>query len=336
MQSNKNKLDDLEYLAQIGFEQVSINDSDLIELKAKVKKRVFSYNNGFYFGLISLIVGVFIGVSVFFMIDNSLTKYLSDFQNKILETKAISEKKVDEKYLSLDTINVVRENFINPTVNLKRAQDTVNQLANKTLKDTSIIIQTQPIDLSTIIDNTFPESKIKYILNAPVAYIHDLKVTNYTALYFKKNQYVKFPIRSGLPVSYANKDDYDKSRSGLKQNADYYLHDEFSEALLTFKKGNYKQCIYALNVISSYNDEDLNCNFYIGMSYYYLKDHIKALDYFNRCIQSSNNTFLQEASYYYALCLFEKGDKEVAMQLFKVIADEGEFYSEKAKAFLKK
>lgn len=336
MQANKNKFDDLEYLAQLGFEQVTISDSDLIELKTKIKKRVFSYNNGSYFGLISLIVGVFIGVSVFFMIDNSPTIYLSDFQNKILETNEIPEKKVSENYFPLDTINIIRENFINPTINLKKAQDTVSQFANNKLKDTAVIIQTQPINLSTIIDNTFPESKIKYILNAPVAYIHDLKVTNYTALYFKKNQYVKFPIRSGLPVSYANKDEYDKSRSDLKQNADYYLHDEFSEALLAFKKGNYKQCIYALNVISAYNDEDLNCNFYMGMSYYHIKNYLKAMDYFNRCIQSSNNAFLQEATYYNALCLFEKGDKEAAIQLFKVIADEGEFYSEKAKVFLKK
>jgi hypothetical protein len=44
---------------------------------------------------------------------------------------------------------------------------------------------------------------------------------------------------------------------------------------------------------------------------------------------------LQEATYYQALSLFENGDKETAIQSFKDIAQEGEFYSEKAKLFLK-
>jgi tetratricopeptide (TPR) repeat protein len=335
MQANKNKIDDLDYLAQLGFEQLPISDSDLVDLNAKIKKRIFSYNNGFYFGLISLIVGVFIGVSVFFVLDNAIKIYSPDLSNKILEAKKFPEKKVNEQFLSLDTINVVRENFINPIVNSKRDHDTLSQPLNKNLKDTAIIIQTQPIDLSTLVDNNFPESKIKYILNAPVAYIHDLKVTNYVALYFKKNQYIKFPVRSGLPVSYANKEEFANSRSGLKQNADYYLHEEFSEALLTFKKGNYKPCIYALNVISAYNKEDINCDFYLGMCFYYTKNYQKAIEYFKACIENSNNTFLQEATYYQALSLFENGDKETAIQSFKDIAQEGEFYSEKAKLFLK-
>lgn len=336
MQANKNKIDDLDYLAQLGFEKVAVNDSDLVELNAKIKNRVFSYNNGFYFGFISLIVGVFVGVSVFFVINTTPSRSLSDLPNKILETKNFPEKKVNENFLSLDTINVVRENFINPVVNSKRDHDTVSQQLTKNLNDTAVIIQTQPIDLSTIIDNTFPESKIKYILNAPVAYIHDLKVTNYAALYFKKNQYVKLPVNRGLPVSYANKDDYEKSGSHLKQNADYYLHEELSEALLAFKKGNYKQCIYALNVISSYNDDDVNCDFYRAMCYYYTKSYSKTMDYFAQCIQNSNNTFLQEANYYYALSLIESGKKEEGIKQLNVIMEEGQFYSEKAKVFLKK
>ena len=93
--------------------------------------------------------------------------------------------------------------------------------------------------------------------------------------------------------------------------------------MLPFKKGNFKQSIYALNVISSYNDDDMNCNFYLGMSYYYTKNFIKAIDYFNRCIENSNNTFLQESMYYQALSLYESGNKESANKLFKTIADKG-------------
>ena len=65
MQVDKNNMDDLEYMAQLGFEKVAISDADLKELNTKINSRVFSYNNGIYFGFISLIVGVFIGVSLF-------------------------------------------------------------------------------------------------------------------------------------------------------------------------------------------------------------------------------------------------------------------------------
>ena len=72
------------------------------------------------------------------------------------------------------------------------------------------------------------------------------------------------------------------------------------------------------------------------MSYYQTKNYIKALDYFERCIENANNTFLQEALYYQAVCLNESGNTEKASKLFKSIAEEGEFYSEKAKGYLRK
>ncbi|MDO8999917.1 MAG: tetratricopeptide repeat protein [Bacteroidota bacterium] len=334
MQVDKNNMDDLDYISELGFEKVVTTNNDLLDLSSKIKKRIFSYNNGFYFGFISLIVGVFIGVSVFYMVDNQPKIYSSDFPNKILNEKP-PVKQNTQIYLELDTVNISKENFVKPETHFKKIQDTTNQLANIKHIDTAIIIPSKPLDLSLLLENNIPESKIKYISNSSVVYIHDLKVTNYTTLYFKKNQFVKLPVKGGLPVSYANKDDLNRSRTGLKQSADYFLHEEFSDALLAFKNKNYNQSIYALNVISGYNDEDVNCNFYLGMCYYYKKNYSKANEFFDRCIQSSNNTFLQEATYYRALSLYESGDKVSAIQKFKFIAEEGEFYSEKAKAFLK-
>ena len=65
MQRDKKNIDDLDYLSQLGFEEVAVTDVDMKELQSKIKSRVFSYNNGFYFAFVSLIVGVFIGVSFF-------------------------------------------------------------------------------------------------------------------------------------------------------------------------------------------------------------------------------------------------------------------------------
>ena len=333
MPVDKHNLDDLEYLAQLGFDKTPINEADLEELNKKVRQRTFSYNNGLYFGFISLIIGVFIGVSLFFMIDNKQLVYSSDFPNKILNDSIQFKKTTAQTAIALDTIVVTKENFINPQAHLKTLRSASVAVTEVQL-DTAVIIPSKPVDVSAMLGN-MNESKLKYMANAPIVYIHDLKVTNYTSLYFKKNQYVKLLGKDGLPVSYANKEDYNKSGSDLKQSADYFLHEELADALLTFKKGNYEQCLYALNNISTYNNEDLNCDFYSGMCYYYKKNYAKATEFFNKCIESANNSFLQEAMYYEALSIYESGDKEAAIAKFKLIADEGEFYSVKAKAFLK-
>lgn len=334
MQVDKNNIDDLDYLAQLGFEKVAVNDADLADLKSKVKSRTFSYNNGIYFGFISLIIGIFIGVSLFFMIDNKPELYSSNTPNKILNDSLPAKKTLAETPIILDTINIVKENFIHTSSVVDHVTDNAGN-TYYSANDSVVMIPSKAIDVSAMLKET-SESKIKYITNAPVVYIHDLKVTNYTSLYFKKNQYVRLPLKGALSVAYANKEDINKANPGLKQSADYFLHEEFSDALLSFKKGNYGQCIYSLNVISGYNDNDINCNFYLGMSYYYKKNYEKATEYLERCIEDQNNAFLQEAMYYKALALYENGDKELALEKFKVIADEGEFYAEKAKAFLKK
>ncbi len=336
MPDNKNNMDDLDYLASLGFEQVPVSNDDLNELTKKVKSRTFSYNNSIYFGFISLIIGIFIGVSVFFMIDNTPVLYSSNFSNKILNDTLPVAKNIPEKVIVIDTVNVIKESFIKSKPEIDHVTDN-NGNTYYSANDSVVMIPSKSIDASVILDKRMSESKIKYIINAPVVYIHDLKVTNYSLLYFKKNQYVKLPLKGALSVAYANKEDLAKNnRIRVKQGADYYLHEEFADALLSFKKSDYAQSIYALTVISSYNDNDINCNFYLGMSYYYKKNYTKANELLEKCIADQNNVFLQEAMFYNVVSLYENGQKEKAIEKFKVIVDEGEFYSEKAKTFLLK
>lgn len=335
MKVNKNSLDDLDYIAQLGFEKVEVSDFDLKELNGKIKQRVFSYNNGFYFGVISLIVGVFIGVSVFFMIDNHAKVYSSNFANRILNDSARIDKNAKTPVLLLDTINIVKENFVNPRSHSIISYDTTDIVSNNSLMDSVNFIPSKSIIVSQNLDEKLTESKIKFIINSSIIYIHDYKVSNYTSLYFKKNQYVKLVVKGGLPVAFSNQEETSRTSPSLKQSADYFLHEQLSEALLAFKKGKYDQCIYSFNVVLTYNEEDINCNFYLGMCYYHKKNYTKAVEFFDNCIMSSNNAFFQEAEYYKALSFYESGNISEANKLFKIIADEGEFYSEKVKSFLK-
>lgn len=104
--------------------------------------------------------------------------------------------------------------------------------------------------------------------------------------------------------------------------------------MLYFKKKKYDDCIVTLSKVSTYNKTDVNCDFYLGMCYYYKKNYQKAQAYFTACIENANNSFLQEAMYYKALALAEEGNKNEAQHLLRKIVEEKEFYSDKARVAL--
>jgi tetratricopeptide (TPR) repeat protein len=177
------------------------------------------------------------------------------------------------------------------------------------------------------------EEKIKFIINSPLTYIHDLKVSDYASLYFKKNQFVKFKERPGLSADNAGKNEQAPT-SQLKQEADYFLHQELADGLLCFKQKKYDACIVLLNKVNDFNKTDVNCDFYLGMSYYYKKNYAMSLQHFDACVNNLNNSFLQEAMYYKALSLLGQGSKKEARDLLIKIIQEKEFYSEKARVAL--
>lgn len=331
MLPNKDNTDDLEYLAHLGFAKTKIDERDIDELRSKIKNRTFSYNNGVYFSFISLIVGVFIGVSCFFSIYNQ-PKIYATTADVILKDTIAKEIVSTNKIIVLDTVKVQHENFIYS--HKAKIIDTLAQAAND--NDTIIIVPIEPINISSISDKNLSPSKIKYMPNASVIYLHDLKITNYSVLYFNKNQQVKLSYNGGLSASQANRTVTLSGVEGLKQEPSYYLHDIISEAMLYYKKGNYNQCINSLNTVSAYTNLDINCKFYYGMCYFNKKNFSKALTYFEDCISNTNNTFLQEALYYQALCLIETGNTDEAKTLLKQIVDDGEFYSQKAALALSK
>lgn len=327
MQHNKNSLTDLEYLAELGYEKAGDTGKDLQELRSKIRSRVFSYNNGWYFTFINLIIGAFLGLSVFFLFYRPVI---------IADSKTVSQKNKEEKtlppaILNLDTVEVVSENFVNPTSTPKKL---VTAVSKEISTDTVVTITSIPMTTLSTVPENITEDRIIYIPNASVIFLHDLKITNYSTLYFRRNKFVALNLNSGLDASFANKEEGNKNANLLMPQENYYLHQVISEAMNHFSKKQYSSCLHTLKIISEINPNDLNCRFYSGMCYYYKKDFASAIAQFNECISSPNNTFLNEAQYYKALSLLESGNKSEAQKLFKEIAREGSFYSEKAKQLL--
>jgi hypothetical protein len=327
MQPEEKYTCDLEYLAQLGFEKVPAGMEDINELKKKIRSRTFSYNHGSYFGIISLLVGAFLGISVFFYVYEPAPGSISHKTEKITVTPG----NIPDNYgMHLDTVNVISENFIKPAA----ANQPVKQVEKKVEQDTTINIATLPMSATlSSIPEKITETQIKYIPNSPIIFLHDLKITDYSSLYFRHNKFVTLSVKEGLDASYANPSEKEAT-SALSPTGNYYMHQAISDAMLYFSRKEYNRCLNSLEMIQEINPSDINCKFYSGMCYFYKKNYKKALTYFEDCINNSNNAFLNEALYYKACSLNYSGDTEKATVIFREIADEGSFYSEKAKQFL--
>jgi len=330
MQTEKSYKDDLDYLSQLGFEQVSVSDAEVMDLKKKIRSKSVSFR-GIYFSLGSLVMGMIIGGVLFCIFYSKPINAPAPVkqENSVLITA--SESNTAQKIIELDTVVVAKENFINPSVKVDKS--TQSKQANALSKIDSVdVIVSKPLDLSLLNAGEIKEEKLKYLVNSPVFYVHDMKITNYTTLYFKKNRFVKF---TGLSAAYSATTETVAAGSGLKQNAEYYLHEEIANAMLNFKNRRYNDAINSLIIVSEFNKNDLNCDFYLAMCYYNKHSYLKAIELFDACIVNTNNAFLQEAMYYKALSLYENDNKNEARDLFKKIALENEFYAAKAKVFLK-
>lgn len=335
MQPDEKYINDLDYLAQQGFDKVSVTDADLNGLVKQVRSKTFSYNSGLYFAFISLMMGIFIGASLFFVFDTNAITYLPVKQLPVITDTLATQTLPLAHPVPLVEVAPVKDNFIDPNVKALEAINVSSKNSPLQYTDSIITIPEKPVDARLFNKGNVQEAKLKFIANAPVIYIHDLKVTDYTTLYFKKNHFVEFTGRPGTSADYSSKNNAGQNASHIKQSPDYFLHEELAEALLYFKKGSFDACINLLNVVANYNDNDINCSFYLAMSYYYKHNYTKAISLFDVCIENLNNTFLQEAMFYKALSLYESGDKTEAITAFKTIAEEEGFYAEKAKGYLK-
>lgn len=330
MQTNNKSNDDLDYLSQLGFEKIAVSGREFKVLKKKVRRHFFPGTKSWVLVASSLLVGVFIGLAVFYFIENASVKTASNLKNTV-STSVSEEKNMQVPNIVLDTLEVLNDNFVKPEV--KKAVVKRQVAASQEQSDTVEVVTMEPLRVSPLVVNNLTEQKIKFIINSPITYIHDLKVSDYASLYFKKNQFVRFRERSGVSAEYAN-DRWTVSQSELKQEADYFLHQELADALLDFKRKKYDACIITLSKVNAYNKTDVNCDFYLGMCYFNKKNYAKAQSCFTACIENTNNSFLQEAMYYKAMSMAEQGNKNGAITLLQKIVDEKEFYSEKARIAL--
>lgn len=317
---------DLHYLSSIAFQKINVSNSDinalnqLIDKKTKGNSGSSSFNTIF----ISVLCGLLIGVSVFFIIFQKNKNHPSIYQS--LDDEKTSYK-LDNSVAAPDTVfpkieskNIEHYNTIAENVKEITAPEVLETLPSK------------PMNLTLPEEDKEEDVVFQFTANAPVVFIHNMKVTNYRLYYFK-NSYA-IDLNSSIPAQYGSQADIETAY--LNKSNTYLAHKLIKKAMWYFNANNINKCLEELTILYDYNHDDANAQFYLGMCYYQLGKYTIAKNFFQKNLDNVNNVFHQESEFYQALCLLSlKQNDEATKQLQTIVNNKG-FYSDRAKEALDK
>jgi len=317
--------DDLSYLSSIAFEKFSVNDSDIDSINKLIDKQFSQKQHSFNTILVSVLSGLLIGISVFFVIFQKSKNHPSHYQS-------IDEEKILVKN---DPTILIKTDSTMPMVE-KKPMEHFNTIANhiEELKD---IEQLENMDIKSI-DADLPISEDKkeliymFVPNAPVIFIHNLKVSNYRLYYFKQNEAIDISNLNGLRAQYGSASDIE-TLNGNTTNI-YFAHKIISKAMKLLNSNSLTNCVEELTLLYNYNHDDANAQFYLGLCYFQQNKFDIAKSYFQMNLNNVNNVFHQESEYYQALCLLHTNQIEEAKKQLQFIFNNQGFYSERAKEVL--
>ena len=323
-----NQIDDLSYLASVAFETFQVSDSEIDFLKTKIDKKAGFYGSQFSAIFISVLIGLFIGISVFFVIFQRQKNHPSI--NNLNETTQIDK--------SLNNL-ISKSDTVFPEIETKRIIEVKEHFTSDANNQVEPIFVESPehIEPKTLLldDSKMTENNeiiFEFIPNAPVVFISNLKVTNYRSYYFKHNEVVDLSINRGLSAQYENNSEIEKTR--LSKSNPYLAHKIIQNAMWLFSAKKITNCIEELTLLYNFNNNDANAQFYLGMANYQLGKYNYAINFFKKNLDIENNIFHQESEFYLALCHINGSEKDKGIVLLNSIIENKGFYCERAKETL--
>jgi tetratricopeptide (TPR) repeat protein len=110
----------------------------------------------------------------------------------------------------------------------------------------------------------------------------------------------------------------------LRSALEKYQAQEYGEAVVLFEK------------VLEKNPEQMATQLYSGISNFEIAEYQKAGKSFTKVIEHNNNLYIEQAKWYLGFCYLKTEENDKAIKQFTEIAKSNSFYSEKAKAILKK
>jgi tetratricopeptide (TPR) repeat protein len=322
--------DDLSYLSSLAFEQFAVHNDDLEKLNKLIDKKAGKVPGNFNTILVSLLTGLFIGVSVFFVIFQKSKTHLSVSQLQEVD----QPKDVRNKTLASDT--VFPETL---QVAPKAEEEHYNSVVNQAEEPVVIMESPEPMSSKAI---TLPETPVNeeediilsFSPNAPIVFISNLKVTNYRMYYFKQAQSIDLSINTGVAAQYESSANVEHFY--VNPSESYMAHKIVQRAMKLFSTKHYVNCIEELDLLYQFNKNDANAQFYLGMCYYLTGKYASAQSYFEKNLDNDNNIFHQESDYYLALCLLNTRQTDKALEQLQSIVNAKGFYSARAQEVISK
>lgn len=174
--------------------------------------------------------------------------------------------------------------------------------------------------------------------NYPTWYYYNQKVADYREEYSKEYEKEKKAEETNVPPQYQNESDK-KTKTATRANTgeveEVTYHQLLDQAMYELKEGNYQAAIDKFSIILQHHPENVNAQFYSGLSHYHLGNYKKALKLLDKAMSNEVTTLNQEAQWYKALTLIKLSDKKEAEKILKQIVSENGFYSDKAREKLK-
>ena len=321
--------------AMEGFESVPNSSIEFKKAEKKINSRLNKFKFNFNAILLTLSSLLIIGVTILILYpETSTNKKLIITKSKTKEpTTAIIEltdSAIDvAETLPMNEIISSSEIIVNSPIKAEKS-DILNTEKNQ--KRTNEIIKMKMREAVKIEFKNNYKNPIS-IINTPHIYLHELLVFNYKKRKSIKKEEIINEL-SGLPASYeANKDDALNIQIHIKE----IPYNEFLKgALLDFRENKFKTSLKQFKVILKQYPNDINALFYGGLCYYNIKQEIKAIEHFEACILHSYSIFEEDAYWYKAKSLFEKGNYFSSKEILNLIIVKKGFYSKSAINLLSK
>lgn len=321
--------DELSYLSGLAFEQFEVGKEELERLNQRIDKRTGGTGSSLQAILISLFCGLFIGISVFFVLFHKSKTHPSVFQ-------AIEPDKPKEPLNTVSTADTV---FPEVVQSLPKKEEHYNSTMNQAPEPVMIMESPEPMNIKSVeLPETAPEKEEDIILsfspNAPVIFISNLKVTNYRLYYFKQNESIDLSINTGLAAQYENKAHVENIY--INRSEGYLAHKIIQRAMKLFSAKHYTNCMEELTMLYEFNKDDANAQFYLGMCYYLTGKYSTAQVFFQKNLDNNNNIFHQESDFYQAMCLLQMKQNDKALAQLQSIINAKGFYSTRAQEVISK
>lgn len=260
----------------------------------------------------------------FYFLSNSFGKIEPTSTIKPIAEIASTESGIKTEFIA------PKEEIKSTNKKLKKAVQVIQQkIFERTIANVEPL---EPIQAEAIInDQVINKELLLPRYNSDVIYIYDLKVSDYTHLYFG---YPKTELQpGGTPVYKEHKESIVSELE--EQNESIPVDQLLKKGLRHFNKGQYQKALSYFNELNAANTKDVNALFYAALSYYNIERFDKASVKLEELLQSNNNAFYQEAKWYLSLSELKRGNDQKAKELLEQIISENGFYSKKAKEKLK-